>query len=161
IAVRGGMTEEQALKALTIHPAEMLHLEKRVGSLEEGKDADFVVLSGAPFSVYTQVLQTYVDGQLLFDRSRHRDWTFQAGGYALRHRTRGPKTPPLIQAPAAVKAPQRPKGAKVATSSSKSFAILAGRIHTANGKAIDDGVILVEDGQITAVGPRARMELPD
>src|SRR6202034_4660752 len=54
IAVRGGLSEDAALKALTLHGAQMLHLEDRVGSLAKGKDADFVVLSGAPFSVYTQ-----------------------------------------------------------------------------------------------------------
>jgi imidazolonepropionase-like amidohydrolase len=44
------MTEDAALRALTINPAKMMHLEERVGSLESGKDADFVVLSGPPFS---------------------------------------------------------------------------------------------------------------
>ena len=65
IAVRGGMSEMQALKALTSTPAKLLHLDHRIGSLEKGKDADFVVLSGRPFSTYTQVLETYIDrGQL-------------------------------------------------------------------------------------------------
>ena len=64
IAVRGGMSEDAALQALTINGAEMLHLDDRLGSLEKGKDADFVVLSGPPFSVYTQVLQTYIDGTM-------------------------------------------------------------------------------------------------
>ncbi|HYT94063.1 MAG TPA: amidohydrolase, partial [Gemmataceae bacterium] len=91
IAVRGGMPEDAALKALTLHGAQMLHLDDRCGSLEKGKDADFVVLSGSPFSVYTQVLQTYVEGELLFDRSRHQDWTYQAGGFALADRGRLPK----------------------------------------------------------------------
>src|SRR5207253_4121656 len=66
IAVRGGLSEDAALKALTLHPAQMLHLEGRLGSLEAGKDTDFVVLSGPPFSVYTQVLETYIDGQRLY-----------------------------------------------------------------------------------------------
>ncbi len=49
IAVRGGMSEAAALKAVTLTPAKVLHLDHRVGSLEKGKDADFVVLSGPPF----------------------------------------------------------------------------------------------------------------
>ena len=67
IAVRGGMTEAAALKALTLTPAKLMHLDHRLGSLEKGKDADFVILSGAPFSVYTQVLETYIDGKKVFD----------------------------------------------------------------------------------------------
>src|SRR5207248_6095854 len=51
LAVRGGMSEGSALKALTVNGARVLHLEDRVGSLAKGKDADFVVLSGPPFSV--------------------------------------------------------------------------------------------------------------
>src|SRR5262249_62026151 len=74
IAVRGGMSEEAALKALTLHGAQIMHLDDRLGSLEKGKDADFVVLSGPPFSVYTQVLETYIDGVKVFDRSVHKDW---------------------------------------------------------------------------------------
>ena len=83
IAVRGGLSEDNAIKTLTLHGAQMLHLEDRVGSLDKGKDADFVVLSGAPFSVYTQVLETYIEGQKVFDRGIHDDWTYQAGGFGL------------------------------------------------------------------------------
>src|SRR5919199_1825871 len=83
IAVRGGMSEAAALRALTLHPAQMLHLDDRVGSLEPGKDADFVVLSGPPFSVYTHVLETYIDGVRVFDRAQKKDWAYQAGGFAL------------------------------------------------------------------------------
>ena len=54
IAIRGGMSELAALKALTINPAKMMHLDHRVGSLERGKDADFVILSGSPFSATPQ-----------------------------------------------------------------------------------------------------------
>src|SRR5437764_8894884 len=83
IAVRGGLSEDNALKALTLHGAQMLHLDERIGSLDKGKDADFVVLSGAPFSVYTQVLETYIEGEKVFDRAQHEDWTYQSGGFAL------------------------------------------------------------------------------
>ena len=75
----------------------MLHLEDRCGSLEKGKDADFVVLSGAPFSVYTQVLETYIEGEKVFDRARHQDWTYQAGGFALVNQSRLPKQPAAVK----------------------------------------------------------------
>ncbi|MBX9585085.1 MAG: amidohydrolase family protein, partial [Gemmataceae bacterium] len=83
IAVRGGLSEGAALKAWTLTPARLMHLDHRLGSLEKGKDADFVVLSGPPFSTYTQVLETYIDGVKVFDRSNKADWAYQAGGFAL------------------------------------------------------------------------------
>jgi imidazolonepropionase-like amidohydrolase len=86
LAVRGGMSEEAALKGLTIYAAEMLDLGSRVGTLEPGKDADFVILSGEPFSVYTHVLQTRIEGQKVFDRSDPHDLHFATGGFAVASR---------------------------------------------------------------------------
>ena len=83
LAIRGGMSEEGALKALTIHGAEMLDLQDRIGSIEVGKDADLVVLSGPPFSVYSQVLATYVEGAVVFDRNRPGDTYYATGGFAV------------------------------------------------------------------------------
>jgi imidazolonepropionase-like amidohydrolase len=81
IAVRAGMSREKALYGLTMANAIMLDLDKRVGSLEVGKDADFVVLSGDPLSVYTHVLQTFVEGKNVFDRSNPADYLIAVGGY--------------------------------------------------------------------------------
>jgi len=83
LAVRGGMSTDAALKGLTIYPAEMLDLGDRVGSLQAGKDADFIILSGEPFSVYTHVLQTWIEGQKVFDRSDARDLRYATGGFAV------------------------------------------------------------------------------
>jgi len=160
IAVRGGLSEDAALKALTLHGAEMLHVEDRCGSLEKGKDADFVVLSGAPFSVYTQVLETYIEGEKVFDRARHQDWTYQAGGFALADKTRLPKQTSALKPPAAVKVPKVPTNAAPFKDSPKQFVVYAGRIHTVSGENIDNGVILVKEGKIAHVGPRAGFKLP-
>ncbi|MFD3003362.1 amidohydrolase family protein [Pontibacter toksunensis] len=81
LGVRAGMSKEKAIEALTIAGAKMLELENRVGSLEKGKDADFVVLNGEPFSVYTRVEQTWVEGQKRFDFSKPEDKAFATGGY--------------------------------------------------------------------------------
>ncbi len=81
LGVRGGMSRKKALEALTLAGARMLGLEKRVGSLEVGKDADFIVLSGDPFSTYTHVLETYVEGKKVFDRQNPDDYKFAVGGY--------------------------------------------------------------------------------
>ena len=81
IAVRGGMSELAALKAITLNAAKLLHLDHRLGSLEKGKDADFAILSGKPFSVYTQVLATYIEGKKVFDVKTDRG--YQTGGFAI------------------------------------------------------------------------------
>ncbi|QDU68537.1 amidohydrolase family protein [Engelhardtia mirabilis] len=80
LAVRAGLSEQKALEALTIAGAEMLDLDGRVGSLEVGKDADLAVLDGHPFSVYTQVLETWVEGERVFDLSDPDDLIYSIGG---------------------------------------------------------------------------------
>ncbi len=81
LAVRGGMARDKALHALTMAGATILGLDARVGSLEQGKDADFLVLSGDPLSVYTHVEQTWVEGRKVFDRSNADDRLHATGGY--------------------------------------------------------------------------------
>ena len=81
LAVRAGMSPEAALYAMTMAGAKMMDLEDRVGSLEPGKDADFIVLSGDPLSVYTRVEQTWVEGVKVFDLSRPDDYRLAVGGH--------------------------------------------------------------------------------
>lgn len=81
LAVRAGMSRDKALAALTLTAAQMLDLQDRIGSLERGKDADFIILSGDPLSVYTKVLETYVEGVKVFDRNNPQDRLYAVGGY--------------------------------------------------------------------------------
>jgi imidazolonepropionase-like amidohydrolase len=154
IALRGGMTEDQALAALTINPARMLHLDGRVGSLEQGKDADFAVLSGPPFSVYTKVLATYIEGKRVFDRADPHDAGYQVGGFALARPERAPPPADAAPAPPRVEPPHVPD-ADVHRAGPRTV-ILAGRIHTVANGTITDGVIVVENGKVVSVGPRGR-----
>jgi imidazolonepropionase-like amidohydrolase len=63
------VSEDQAIKWLTINPAWALGLDDKIGSLEPGKNADVVLWSGDPFSVYTRADKVWVDGAMLYDRS--------------------------------------------------------------------------------------------
>lgn len=63
----GGMSEEDALKLVTLNPAKMMHIDNRVGSIKTGKDADLVLWSGHPLSVYTKAEKTFVDGITYWD----------------------------------------------------------------------------------------------
>ncbi len=66
----GGLTPEEALDMVTINPAKMLHVSDRVGSLKVGKDADVVLWSDNPLSIYAKSLYTIVDGTIYFDRQK-------------------------------------------------------------------------------------------
>jgi imidazolonepropionase-like amidohydrolase len=68
LAMREGMAEDEALKAITINPAEIIGVADRVGSLEAGKDADLVVFSGHPFDYRTVAELVLVDGQVAYKR---------------------------------------------------------------------------------------------
>jgi imidazolonepropionase-like amidohydrolase len=65
----GKLSEEEAWKTVTLNPAKMLHLDKRIGSIKAGKDADVVIWSDNPLSIYAVVEKTFVDGLLLYDKS--------------------------------------------------------------------------------------------
>ena len=69
-AIRGGLEEKDALKAITYWAAEMLGIGHRVGSLEEGKDADIIILDGNPFDYRTYVDYTIINGKILYDKSK-------------------------------------------------------------------------------------------
>lgn len=81
MAVRAGMTRDKALYGMTMAGARMLDLQDRVGTLERGKDADFIILSGDPLSVQSKVLETWVEGMKVFDRNRPEDRLYAVGGY--------------------------------------------------------------------------------
>ncbi len=66
----GGVSEEDALKMVTLNPAKALHVDDKVGSLKAGKDADIVIWSDNPLSIYAKSEKTIVDGIVYFDREK-------------------------------------------------------------------------------------------
>jgi imidazolonepropionase-like amidohydrolase len=69
----GGMSEAEALALVTLNPAKQLGVDKRVGSIEVGKDADLVIFSAHPLSVYAVPEVVLIDGQVYFDRAKDRE----------------------------------------------------------------------------------------
>ena len=80
LAVRAGMNRDKAIAGLTLVGAEMLGLGDRIGSLTVGKDADLAIFSGDPLSVYSRVLETWVEGRKAFDLSKPEDQLYAEGG---------------------------------------------------------------------------------
>ena len=78
----GNLDPNEALKLVTINPAQQLQIDKWVGSLEVGKDADFVIWDGEPLSVYSHVEETWIDGARYFSKKENqaleeRDYTLR------------------------------------------------------------------------------------
>jgi len=159
MAVRGGMSEAAALRALTITPAKIMHLDDRIGSLEKGKDADFVVLNGAPFSVYTKVQQTWIDGRKVFDSGLAYDSSLRDGGFLL---AKGIEIPRVALVAMALESPKRNQETRAQdTAASKQTWIFADRVHTGTGKIIPNGRIIVENGKIINMDPNDPQPSPE
>jgi imidazolonepropionase-like amidohydrolase len=69
------ISDDDAIKWITIHPAWTLDLDRQIGSIEPGKNADVVLWSGNPFSIYSRAEKVWIDGALMFDRlDRTEQW---------------------------------------------------------------------------------------
>jgi len=68
----GGMSEEEAFKMVTLNPAILLHLDKQMGSLKVGKDADLVIWTDNPLQITAMAEKTFVDGEELFDLGKQK-----------------------------------------------------------------------------------------
>ncbi|HOQ37408.1 MAG TPA: amidohydrolase [Acetivibrio sp.] len=71
MAVREGMDEAEAMKAITINAAELTGIDDRVGSIEPGKDADIVIFDGHPFELKTRVVNTIINGKVVYERNKN------------------------------------------------------------------------------------------
>jgi imidazolonepropionase-like amidohydrolase len=129
----GGLTEEQALDLITINPAKELGVDKRVGSIDIGKDGDLVIWDGHPLSVYSRVNTTIIEGEVMFQR---RD-LFGVDGTS----TTKTKLDPFKY----IANQTMPK-------TGNSYAIIGATIHPVSGPVIASGTVVIENGRITAVG---------
>lgn len=128
----GGMTEDAALKTITLHAAQQLGLQDRIGSLEVGKDGDVAIFNGHPLDSYARCEMTLVDGEIYFERT-------DAGRRALPPFTLpGPRVPEVGQRTIA----KNPSGV---------YWIKNVRVHPVTGPSLDKGSVVVANGRIERV----------
>ena len=80
LAIRGGLPPDVALQAMTLTPARLMHIDDEVGSLDVGKNADFVLLTDTPFSTWSLVQETWIEGNMVFDRADPAQALYATGG---------------------------------------------------------------------------------
>lgn len=88
----GGVSEDEALKMITLHPAWQLGVDKRTGSIEVGKDADLAIFNAHPFSPQARVEMTLIDGRVFFDRATAPTLEFLMEQLRMRQQQRRPVT---------------------------------------------------------------------
>ncbi|NIN73248.1 MAG: amidohydrolase family protein [Gemmatimonadetes bacterium] len=149
----GGVSREDALRMLTLYAAQSLHIDDRVGSIEVGKEADIALLNGDPFSTYSRVEKTIVDGIVYFDLSREAE-------------TRGApiRALPVVSPPPVTAAPSAAMAASAGTDGSNgsqaTLALVGATVHPVSGPEIADAVVMIADDRISYVGPRAGADIP-
>src|SRR5262249_18599115 len=129
----GGMSEEDALKAITINAAKQLGLEKRIGSLEIGKDADLTIFNGHPLNSYSRVEMTLVEGEVHFQRGD------------------SPTTASLAQ-----KSPAKPSDGKLPTKIPQGLYYIHGAtVHPVSGPPVANCTVVVDGNKIRDIGANA------
>jgi imidazolonepropionase-like amidohydrolase len=152
----GGASKEEALRMISANPAAMLGIADRVGTLEVGKDADIVLLSGSPFDAYSRVEKTIVDGIVYFDLAREAETR------------REPFNPfpalPTITAAAAngsnAGAGPRADAVVPGVADGDVVALVGATVHPVSRAPIRDGVVLLSGERIAAVGTAAEVPIP-
>jgi imidazolonepropionase-like amidohydrolase len=161
----GGVPHEDALRMVTINPARQLRIEHLVGSLESGKQADIVLLNGHPFNTFTRVEKTIVDGIVYYDRT---DEELRRGEPVRRIANAPAVEPAAAQRPAdpelplVTEVPIVPVAQKLTdpVDASPVVAIVGATVHPVSRASINDGVVLIRNGSIAAVGTAAEVQVP-
>jgi imidazolonepropionase-like amidohydrolase len=135
----GGMSEADALRTITLNPAKQLGLEKRIGTIEIGKDADLAIFNGHPLNSYSRVEMTLVEGEVYFQR-----------------------TPKMSPDRVAVAGPAQPRmGAiKLPQNGNGPIAIRGATVHPVSGPAMPNATVVIEQGRIRAVGQNGAAPIP-
>ena len=144
------ISEDEAIKWLTINPAWALDLDSKIGSIEAGKDADVVLWSGDPFSVYSRAEKVWIDGAhaLRSQTIAKEQWRTDFDLGFVPQAWRCPVKQPMNRSALAL-------GATLAIAAplgAQTIAITGGKVYPVSGPPIEGGTVLIRDGKIVAVG---------
>ncbi|MEO5509712.1 MAG: amidohydrolase family protein, partial [Longimicrobiales bacterium] len=161
----GGVPKEEALKMLTLNPAKQLRIDHLVGSLEVGKSGDIVLLNGDPFNTYSRVERTIIDGIVYYDRSNEAATRGEP--------VRAIPGVPVVEPPAArphaevptnlgFEPPPTPAEQKLTDpiNTAPVTVITGATVHPVSRAPIENGVVLIENGVIKAVGRAGEVQIP-
>ena len=139
----GNMPPDAALQSITLNPAKELGLSDRLGSIEVGKQADLAIFSGHPLSGFSRCEQTLIAGEVYFTREK------QPSIMSPETAARSGKPAELILP----KPEQRVAKIDLAGAASARYAVIGATLHPIDADDIPNGVLIVEEGKITALGP--------
>lgn len=151
-------SRDEALRWVTANPAWVLGVDDRVGTLEVGKNADVVLWSGDPLSVYSVADRVWIDGALRWDQhdpDRQPISDFELGMYL--------SLPAGMTAESDGSSPQRALAAsplETQPAASDPVAIVGGTVYPVSGPPIENGVVVMRDGRIQEVGPAGSVAIP-
>ncbi len=153
----GGVSQLDALRMLTLNPARMMYIDGKVGSLEEGKEGDVVLLTASPFNSYARVEKTIVDGIVYYDASDESD-TRDEPFNAFPERS---AATPTAASTAGPRASLADRDVPPASEQEEVVALVGGTVHPVSGPRIDVGTVILVGGRIQAVGSVADVSVPD
>ncbi len=135
----GGMSEDEALKTITLNGAKQLGLDGRIGTIEPGKDADLAIFNGHPLNSYARCEMTLVEGEVYFQRSDR-----------------------LTPFTAAAEKPAKPVAAfkPIARNKNGTYLIEGATVHTVTGGVLKDARVLVVNGKIDQIVSDLALRLP-
>ena len=156
----GGVSKENALRMLTINPARQIMIDDKVGTIEVGKQGDIVLLSGDPFDSYTRVEKTIVDGIVYYDLQREEETRHERVRELPQVRLVPDVAPPATSMSPRVGIQELTPGHGGGLIQESVTALTGATVHTVSGGEIANGTVLIENGQIAAVGPAGQVQVP-
>ncbi len=143
----GNMHPDHALQTITLNAARELGIDKRMGSIEVGKDADLAIYSGHPFNAFGRCEQTLIDGEVYFTRSKQPS-------------AMSPQAAKNSSQPTALSFPSeaiRQRKLDLTPSDSRRYAIVGATLHPVDADVIDGGTLLIHGDKITAIGKKVSL----